>query len=198
MYLRVGKVTNVYPSTGKIQVMYEDAKNASLPLSMLTMNNEYSMPAVGDRVATVHMGNGSSKGFVLGTYYGGGTQPKANSGYRKDLGGGAYVVSNNNAYELYAGSIGLRSGNFHILLKEDIEIAGNTVLIESAGGVTVQSAGGVTVQSDGGVTIQSDGGSVTIQGANVELECSYGKITVEELMKRMERIEDALGLPHTI
>ena len=190
MYLRVGKVTNVYPSTGKIQVMYEDAKNASLPLSMLTMNNEYSMPAVGDRVATVHMGNGSSKGFVLGTYYGGGTQPKANSGYRKDLGGGAYVVSNNNAYELYAGSIGLRSGNFHILLKEDIEIAGNTVLIESAGGVTVQS--------DGGVTIQSDGGSVTIQGANVELECSYGKITVEEMMKRLERIEDALGLPHTI
>lgn len=182
MYLRVGKVTNVYPSTGKIQVMYEDAKNASLPLSMLTMNNEYSMPEVGDRVATVHMENGSSKGFVLGTYYGGGTQPKANSGYRKDLGGGAYVVCNNNAYELYAGSIGLRSGNFHILLKEDIEIAGNTVLIESAGVVT----------------IQSDGGSVTIQGANVELECSYGKITVEELMKRMERIEDALGLPHTI
>lgn len=182
MYLRVGKVTNVYPSTGKVQVMYEDEKNASLPLSMLTMNNEYSMPAVGDRVATVHMGNGSSKGFVLGTYYGGGTQPKANSGYRKDLGGGVYVISNNNAYELYAGSIGLRSGNFHILLKEDIEIAGNTVLIESAGGVT----------------IQSDGGSITIQGANVELECSYGKITVEEMMKRLERIEDAMGLPHTI
>lgn len=135
MNVRVGRVTNVY-SGGKVKVMYEDKKNTSLPLSMLTMNNEYSMPSVGDRVLTVHMENGSSKGFVLGTYYGGGTQPKANSGYRKDFGGGAYAACGNGKYELHA---------------EDIT-----------------------------------------------LECSYGKITLEELMKRIERIEDNLGLPHTI
>lgn len=143
MYMRIGKITNIYPSTGKIKVMYEDERSASLPLSMLTMNNEYSMPAVGEKVVTVHMANGSSKGFVLGTYYGGGTQPKANAGYRKDFGGGAYAVCDGSEYILNAPS-------------------------------------------------------VTIQAEEITLECSYGKITVEELMKRLERIEDQLGLPHTI
>lgn len=92
MGLRIGKVIKRYPSEGKVQVMYEDENSASLPLSMLTMNQEYAMPSVGDRVVTLHLENGSSKGFVLGTYYGGSMQPKANEGYRKDFGGGAYMV----------------------------------------------------------------------------------------------------------
>lgn len=136
MGIRIGKVTNVYPSTGKVKVMYEDKGSASLPLSMLAMNQEYSMPAVGDRVVTLHMENGSSKGFVLGTYYGGGMQPKASSGYRKDFGSGVYATCNGGFYLLFAGSVGV--------------------------------------------------------------QCSYGTITVEEMMKRLERIEEQLGLPHTI
>lgn len=197
MFLRVGKVTNIYPSTGKVKVMYEDAKNASLPLSMLTMNNEYSMPAVGDRVVTAHMGNGSSKGFVLGTYYGGGTQPKANSGYRKDFGGGAYATSQNGAYEMYANAISFRCGNYHILLKEDVEIAGNTVFIESEDGhLSIDTD--AELLAAGNILIESEGGSVTVKADQITLECSYGKITVEEIIKRLERIEDELSLPHTI
>ena len=111
MRMRIGKVTQVFPSTGKMKVLYEDENNASLQLSMLTMNNEYSMPKVGDRVLTMHMENGSSKGFVLGTYYGGGTQPKANSGYRKDYGGGAYATVKSGGYKLSAGSIELVVGD---------------------------------------------------------------------------------------
>lgn len=143
MYLRVGKVTNIYPTTGKIKVMYEDERCASLPLSMLTMNNEYSMPAVGDKVVTAHMANGSSKGFVLGTYYGGGKQPRANAGYHKELGGDAYIAC--------------------------------------VGGEYILKATGVTVEAE-----------------EITLKCSYGEITVEELMKRLERIEDQLGLPHEL
>lgn len=111
MNLRVGKVTNVYPNTGKVKVLYEDKNNASRPLSMLTMNSEYSMPAVGERVLTVHMENGSSKGFVLGTYYGGSTQPKASSGYRKDLGGGAYVAYQGGKYILNAPAVAIQAGS---------------------------------------------------------------------------------------
>lgn len=111
MNLRVGKVTNVYPDTGKVKVLYEDSNNTSMPLSMLTMNNEYSMPAVGDRVLTIHMENGSSKGFVLGTYYGGGTKPTASSGYRKDLGGGAYVSCKNGKYLLKASNVTIQADN---------------------------------------------------------------------------------------
>lgn len=109
MNLRVGKVTNIYPDTGKVKVLYEDSNNTSMPLSMLTMNNEYSMPAVGDRVLTVHMANGSSKGFVLGTYYGGGTKPTASAGYRKDLGGGVYVSCQNGKYILKASNVTIQA-----------------------------------------------------------------------------------------
>ena len=139
MLMRIGKVTNVYPKSGKVKVMYEDENNASLPLSMLTMNNEYSMPTVGERVVTLHMKNGSSKGFVLGTYYGGSKQPKAKSGYRKDLGGGAYITCANGSYVLKASEI-------------------------------------------------------TIQADNLTLSCAYGEITVEELLKRLEKVEEKLGI----
>lgn len=111
MLMRVGKVTSIYPAAGKVKVMYEDTNNTSLPLSMLTMNNEYSMPKVGDRVVTLHMENGSSKGFVLGTYYGGSKQPKASSGYRKDLGGGAYVTCQNGEYVLKASNVTVEADN---------------------------------------------------------------------------------------
>lgn len=107
MLIRIGKVTNVYPSEGKVKVLYEDEQNTSLPLSMLTMNGEYSMPAVGERVVTMHMENGSSKGFVLGTYYGGSKKPAASSGYRKELGDGAYVSFQNGGYLVHAPNITL-------------------------------------------------------------------------------------------
>jgi len=203
MNLRVGKVTNIYPSTGKVKVMYEDAKSASLPLAMLTMNNEYSLPAVGDRVVTLHMENGSSKGFVLGTYYGGGTQPKANTGYRKDFGKGAYATCRNGAYSVYAGAISLRCGDYHILLKEDMEIAGKTVLIEAEDGhlrfdvdTELFATGDMNLEAEGDATLKAT--NVTIEAEELTLKCAYGEITVEDLMKRLERIEDKLGLPHTI
>ena len=114
MNIRVGKVTNVYPATGKVQVHYEDEGNTSLPLSMLTMNNEVSMPSVGEYVLTIHMSNGSSKGFVLGTYYGGSTKPKATGGYYKDLGGGAYIACQDGTYTLKANNIAIQASDITI------------------------------------------------------------------------------------
>lgn len=144
MYTRIGTVTNVYPEMGKVKVYYEDEQSASLPLAMLTMNNEYSMPKVGEQVVTIHMPNGSSKGFVLGTYYSAEKQPIASEGYRKDFGSGAYVTCVDGKYYLKAG----------------------TVTIEATD--------------------------------DLKLKCSYGEISLEELMKRLERIEDQLGLAHTL
>lgn len=136
MGIRIGRVTNIYPSTGKVKVMYEDEGSASLPLPMLTLNQEYSMPTIGDRVVTVHMENGGSKGFVLGTYYGGSMKPKADIGYRKDFGDEVYVTCNDGTYLLSA--------------------------------------------------------------KKIRLKCVRGEITLEELLKRLERAEEHLGLPHTV
>ncbi|MCM1189797.1 MAG: hypothetical protein NC541_10945 [bacterium] len=150
MRTRIGKVTNVYPTTGKVKVMYEDEESPSLPLSMLTMNQEYSMPAVGDRVVTIHLESGSSKGFVLGTYYGGNMLPKASAGYRKDFGKDAYIVCKDGAYELSAKSVVIKARN------------------------------------------------IVLEADEITLKCSYGEIAVEELIRRMERIEDQLELSHTV
>lgn len=149
--VRIGKVTNIYPSVGKVKVIYEDAGNTSLPLSMLTMNREYSMPKVGDKVLTIHMGNGSSKGFVLGTYYGGNMRPKAGGGYRKDFEEDAYVVCESGIYKL------------------------------SAKSTEVKAVKGITIESE-----------------RIVMKCAYGEISLENLLKRLERVEDQLGLPHTV
>lgn len=202
MYMRIGKVTNIYPTTGKIKVMYEDERSASLPLSMLTMNQEYSMPAVGDKVVTVHMANGSSKGFVLGTYYGGGMQPKANAGYRKDFGGGAYAICNGGIYLLKAAQATISGSGAKVSLGIDAALTGLNVKIGSVAPSDDEVSGDVEPEvyleiTEEEATLKALTG-ITIEAEEVTLKCSYGEITLEELMKRLERIEDQLGLPHTI
>lgn len=202
MYMRIGKVTNIYPTTGKIKVMYEDERSASLPLSMLTMNQEYSMPAVGDKVVTVHMANGSSKGFVLGTYYGGGMQPKANAGYRKDFGSGAYAICKGGAYSLKATKATISGSGAKVSLGSEATLTGERVVIGYAAAsedeVSGDSEPTVFVEVlEEEVNIKASTG-ITLEAEEITLKCSYGEITVEELMKRLERIEDQLGLPHTI
>lgn len=201
MRMRVGKVTQVFPGTGKMKVMYEDENNASLQLSMLTMNQEYLMPQVGDKVVTMHMENGSSKGFVLGTYYGGGMQPKANSGYRKDFGGGAYVTCMSGAYRLSSGSADISGGGAKLSLKGEAHLSGSEVLISNA--VTSEDEDSGEEVKDVHLKITEDEAelkavSLLIDADDLALKCSYGKETFENILKRIERIEDALGLPHTI
>lgn len=158
MYIRIGKVTNIYPSAGKVKVMYEDEKNTSLPLPMLTMNREYSMPKTGDKVLVLHRENGSSKGFVLGTYYGGGMQPKANQGYRKDFGDNAHASCVDDEYCLQAEKITLQDN-----AEEAVIIIDNDIVIKA--------------------------GNVTIEADEITFQCSYGTITVAEIMKRLEKLE---------
>ena len=207
MYMRIGKVTNIHPTTGKINVMYDDESNASLPLAMLTLNNEYSMPEVGEKVVTIHMENGSSKGFVFGTYYGGGTQPKANAGYRKDFKGGAYVICQGGSYILTApGKAIFKGKSAMVSLDENASLTGAKVLIgsvpasgEAGGDAAIGEAEPESyieiTEEDIGVKALT---GIKIEAQDVTMKCSYGEITLEDLLKRLERAEDALGLPHTI
>lgn len=235
MKMRVGKVTNIYPNTGKVKVVYEDENNASLKLSMITMNQEYLMPQVGDKVLTMHMENGSSKGFVIGTYYGGGMQPKANSGYRKDFGGGAFTTCQSGVYRLSAGSINLLGGGASLSLKGNAGLIGDEVVIGSAAAsedenteevepdvflkimdkeVELKAVLKISVIAESGpveitneeaeahllLDAESELKAVTllIEADNLTFRCSYGEETFENILKRIERIEDQLGLPHTI
>lgn len=131
MNLRIGRVTNIDTSTGKVRVNYEDADNATLWLYMLTFNNEVSMPNVGDMVVTLHMENGSSKGFVLGTFYGGSKKPKTTSGYRKDYPGGAYIASNHDEVTVSAQTVNLAASDIHLGAHTVDEIISRIEALES-------------------------------------------------------------------
>lgn len=235
MIMRIGTVEKIYPTTGKVKVMYEDARTASLPLAMLTMNQEYSMPTVGDRVITMHMQNGSSKGFVLGTYYGGGMQPKANSGYRKDFGAGAYVTCRSGLYRLTAKKIEITgNGESSLSLSTEAALIGTCVTIGSAAGseddmeeiepdvflklmeeeAELNAISGISILSESGaveiISEESDSHfilnretemkamKIKLESEEMILKCSYGEENFENILKRIERIEDRLGLPHTV
>lgn len=190
MRIRIGKVTNTYPSTGKVKVMYEDEGNASLPLPMLTMNQEYSMPAIGDRVVTMHMENGSSKGFVLGTYYGGGMQPKANAGYRKDFGSSAYATCMGGAYMLSAGSVSIKAGSRTSADKDSGEAEQDIYPKIADGGAELKVVAGISIEAETDISIKAK--NIMVEAEKTTLKCSYGEITVEDLIKRLEQVENQL------
>lgn len=121
MIVRIGKVTNIYPAKGKVKVLYEDRKQASAEIPMLTFNEEYKMPSVGDRVLTLHMENGGSKGFCLGTYWNANKLP-TEANYKKDLGGGAYIKRSNSEVTVYAPTLILSSRAGTINLDTLIEL----------------------------------------------------------------------------
>lgn len=105
MIVRAGTVNNIYPGAGKVQVRYEDTDSTSLPLPMLTFNGEYSMPKIGDRVATLHFENGSSHGFCLGTFYGSDNIPKQTAGYSKKIDDSSSVTCSNGSLLIKAKDI---------------------------------------------------------------------------------------------
>ena len=83
---------------------------------------------------------------------------------------------------------------------DNVEIKGATeVKVEAEGGAATITAGGGTAEVvvDTDTTVKAS--TVTIEtDGNLIFKCAYGTITSEEIMKRLERIEDQLGIPHTI
>lgn len=158
MKTRMGRVTNIYPDEARVKVEFEDEKNTSMPLPYITFNREYTMPQVGDRVVTMHLENGTSKGFVLGTYFsGGGWDPKTNEGYRKDFDDfeTGYVTHKDGKYELHADE------------KISFFVGGNEILTIEADKVTVNVDvlvnGNHNVTKTGTADVDYIGGGVSLK-----------------------------------
>lgn len=95
--IRVGRVSSINYEKGMIKVLYTDKdQSVTKELPVLSMNDEYKMPDIGDMVLVLHLSNGSSMGVVMGTFWSNSNKP-AESGkgiYRKELGsspGEAYI-----------------------------------------------------------------------------------------------------------
>ena len=66
--IRVGRVSAVNYDKGMIRVTYRDKDDSVTgEFPMLTNNDEYRMPKVGQDVLVAHLSNGSSRGAIIGT-----------------------------------------------------------------------------------------------------------------------------------
>lgn len=110
--IRIGTVTNVYPENGKVKIYYEDTESSSLPLPMVSMNREQSMPDVGDTVITLHMTNGSSQGFCIGTYFD--DDYEGSEKYTKEFDDKAFVECDKGNYRLVCEDITLESKEINL------------------------------------------------------------------------------------
>ncbi|PXV87368.1 hypothetical protein C8E03_110129 [Lachnotalea glycerini] len=113
--IRIAKVSSVNYQTGMLRVTYTDkGKAVSTELPYTNQNSEYFMPNVGEYVQVNLLSNGTTKGFVTGTYWGKGNQPpESGKGiYRKDLSKtpGAALIR----YDDGTGDLLIKGANVHL------------------------------------------------------------------------------------
>lgn len=69
-YIRIGKISKIDYESGMAEVTYPDMDNAvTAPFPLLSFNDEYKMPQIGEEVAVLHLSNGTANGIILGPYW---------------------------------------------------------------------------------------------------------------------------------
>lgn len=125
--IRVGRVSKIDFDNGMVAVTYPDLDDSVTSfLSVVSFNDEYKMPEVGDEVLVVHLSSGQSRGLVLGHYWNK-TNLSEHTGegvYRKEFGqdyGEAYM-DYDGELEIYAPSIRLSTTAGSITVAEIIAL----------------------------------------------------------------------------
>lgn len=138
--IRVGRVSSINYEAGMIRVTYhdkDDSVTAEYPL--LTNNDEYIMPEIGQDVIVAHLSNGSSRGAIIGTLWNKKHIPcEAGKGlYRKELSrkkDAAYIRYSDKTgeYLLKVANIHLNGVNKTILDGPKVEISANISMLLEA------------------------------------------------------------------
>lgn len=158
--LRIGKVSSIDYDNGMIRVTYTDRDGAvTKALPVLTFNDEYKMPKVGDYILVGHLSNGMEAGYVMGTFWNTANVPgRSGKGvYRKE-----YAHKQGEAYTDYdeeEKKLELHGDNLS-LTGSDIDAVGDTVGIEAAG-------------------------AATLKGDTVTFTCRAGTITLAQIIARL-------------
>lgn len=126
--IRVGRVSKIDYDNGMVAVTYPDLDDSVTSfLSVVSFNDEYKMPGIGDEVLVVHLSSGQSRGLVLGHYWNK-TNISEHTGegiYRKEFGqdyGEAYMDYDGEELEIYAPSIRLSTAAGSITVDEIIAL----------------------------------------------------------------------------
>lgn len=86
--IRLGRVSKIDYESGMIEATYPDRDDAVTDLfPVLSLNDEYKMPAIGDNILVLHLSNGSAAGVVLGPYWNEDNKPAVSGKdvYRKEM-----------------------------------------------------------------------------------------------------------------
>lgn len=104
--IRVGCVSKINYEESTIEVTYPDRDDAVTdPFPVLSFNDEYKMPEIGQDVLVLHLSNGSALGIVLGPYWNKDNKPAVSGKdvYRKEMAqtpGKAYAQYKDGTVEL--------------------------------------------------------------------------------------------------
>ncbi len=173
--IRIGRVSSVNYETGMARVTYRDKdETVTSEFPMLTNNEEYRMPEIGQQVLVAHLSNGSSRGAVIGTIWNQKNIPKESGKglYRKDLStykDAAYIHYSDETgeYLVKAANLHLNGVNETILDGPHVEIAANLSLLLSAALATLDmSEITITGGPDGTVTETVDADVIYQQKEN--------------------------------
>ena len=130
MIVRVGTVTNVYPSEGKVRVLYSDRDETSVKLPLFA--SEYKMPAVGAAVVTLHM-EGRSSGFVLGEFWSDTKKPEESGAdvFRKQLGTDSYLMFSNGQMKIASPKIVFQSAAGSVTMEQLVALFNRVTDLEN-------------------------------------------------------------------
>ena len=138
--IRVGKVSSINYEAGMARVTYRDKDDTVTgEFPILTNNDEYRMPRVGQGVVVAHMSNGSSRGAISGTLWNKKYIPfeAGKELYRKELSrkkDAAYIRYSDESgeYLVKVANLHLNGVNKTILDGPKLEIAANiSMLLQS-------------------------------------------------------------------
>lgn len=138
--IRVGRVSSVNYEAGMARVTYRDKdETVTSEFAILTNNDEYRMPQIGQNVLVSHLSNGSSRGAIIGTLWNQKYVPKETGEqlYRKDLSrrkDAAYIRYSDETgeYLLKVANLHLNGVNETVLDGPKLEISANiSILLES-------------------------------------------------------------------
>lgn len=135
--IRVGRVSSVNYEAGMARVTYRDKDDSvSAEFPILTNNDEYRMPQVGQEVIVAHMSNGSSRGAIIGSIWNKKYGPfeSGKDLYRKELSrkkDAAYIryTDETGEYLIKAANLHLNGVNSTILDGPKLEIGANISML---------------------------------------------------------------------
>lgn len=87
--VRIGRVSKINYETGMIEATYPQYDDSVTPeFPVVSFNDEYKMPKIGDEIAVLHLSNGAAAGVILGHYWNETNKPAENGAglYLKQLG----------------------------------------------------------------------------------------------------------------